>query len=104
MAYFGAGLDSWADAAASNSRRRAKRGALRRESIRVFSPVLAQDANRLVLRHRAKITSQTKPSRALLRAASRLFSTLLRSASPGVDMSVDAARKSACATWASSQM
>ena len=43
-------------------------------------------------------------ARALLRAASRFFSTLLRPGTPGVDTSVDSARKSACATWASSQM
>ena len=35
---------------------------------------------------------------ALLRAASRLFSTLFRVEIQAVDMSVDAARKSACAT------
>ena len=41
---------------------------------------------------------------ALLRAASRLFSTLSRPGVQSVDTSADAARRSACATSAGSQM
>src|ERR1017187_1371633 len=43
-------------------------------------------------RRKNNFTDQTV-AHALLRAASRLFSTLLRSGSPGVDRSADAARE-----------
>src|SRR5690242_1824084 len=51
-----------------------------------------------------RFLSEEAVAHALLRAASRLFSTLLRPETPSVDNSVDAARKSACATWASAAL
>src|ERR1039457_6851481 len=56
------------------------------------SPVEQAKKWLIPIHRRANLTGTTS-------GVQRLFSTLLRSGSPGVERSVDAARKSACATW-----